>query len=229
MFIGHYAVALAAKKAAPRTSLGLLFIAAQFLDLLWPVLLLLGVEQVRLHATDNSFLQLDFVNYPFSHSLLGSVIWAVAFGGLVYLVKRDVRAALVIAGCVVSHWVLDLFTHVPDLPLTFTGAAREGLGLWNFPVATIIVETLLYGVGIVLYVQATRATDRIGKFGFWSLVGFLFLLYVSSIIGPPPPDVSVIGYMGLLLWIFVVWAWWSDKHRTMIVEKSRQDPSAAKT
>ncbi len=215
MFIGHYAVALAAKKATPRTSLGVLFIAAQLLDLIWPVLVVLGVEQVRLAAGGNPFLNLDFVSYPYSHSLLGSVLWGILFGGGIFMFRRSVREAVVIALCVVSHWVLDLFTHIPDLPLTFSGSTKTGLGLWNFPAATMVIESLLFAVGIAVYLRVTRARDRIGTVAFWGLILFLVLTYGASIVSPPPTDVSMIGIAGNAAWLFVFWAWWADRHREL--------------
>ncbi len=220
MFVGHYAVALAAKKVTPRTSLGLLFIAAQFLDLLWPLLIVLGVEQVRLTPTGNSFLKLDFVSYPYSHSLTGSILWAVVFGVVVYAFRRNLKEGLIIAGCVVSHWILDLFTHIPDLPLTFNGQAKAGFGLWNFPVATIVIETALFVGGIAVYLKATRSKDSIGIVAFWGLMAFLYAMYLASIFGPPPNDASLVGVLANLAWLFVLWAWWADKHRSAIVSGS---------
>ena len=213
MFIGHYAVALAAKKATPKLSLGLLFIAAQFLDFLWPILILLGVERVRLSPGGDPFLQLDFVSYPYSHSLLGSAIWSVALGLLVFAFRRNIIEGVTIALCVVSHWLLDYFTHIPDLPLTFSGTEKVGLGLWNFPLATIIVETGLFVVGIALYLRATRPKDRIGTWSFWGLMVVLYAIYIASYAGPPPNDASLVGLLANLSWLFVLWAWWADRHR----------------
>ncbi len=220
MFVGHYAVALAAKRGTPKSSLGLLFLAAQFLDLLWPLLVVLGIEQVRLNPSGNSFLQLDFVSYPYSHSLAGSILWSVILGAVVYAFHRDAKEALIIAGCVVSHWVLDLFTHVPDLPLTFSGQMKAGFGLWNFPVATIIIETALFGGGIAIYLKTTRSNDSTGTIGFWGLMAFLYAMYLASIFGPPPNDASMVGVVANLAWLFVVWAWWVDKHRSVTVSGS---------
>ena len=221
MFVGHYAVALAAKNVTPKSSLGLLFLAAQFLDLLWPLLIVLGVEQVRLTPSENSFLQLDFVSYPYSHSLVGSILWAVILGAIVYAFRRDLKEGLIIAACVVSHWVLDLFTHIPDLPLTFNGQTKAGFGLWNFPVTTIIIETALFAGGIALYSKATRSNDSTGTFGFWGLMIFLYVMYLASIFGPPPSDASLVGVVANLAWLFVVWAWWVDKHRSEASAVSR--------
>lgn len=117
MFIGHFAVAFAAKRATPRTSLGTTFVAAQLADLLWPIFLLLGWERVRVTSSANPFLILDFTHYPWSHSLLMGVVWGVALGALYFAVTRNGRGAVIVGLLVPSHWVLDLFVHVPDLPL----------------------------------------------------------------------------------------------------------------
>src|SRR5262249_17182470 len=127
MFIGHFGLAFAAKRAAPRTSLGTMFVAAQLADLFWPIFLLAGVEQVRIaHASPNPFLTLDFVSYPWSHSLLTQLAAGAAFGALYFVITRYAAGAIVVGLLVPSHWVLDLLVHVPDLPLLPGGAARFG-------------------------------------------------------------------------------------------------------
>src|SRR3954470_21958054 len=133
MFIGHFAVAFAAKRVAPRTSLGATFVAAQLVDLLWPIFLLLGWEQVRITPSANPFLVLDFTSYPWSHSLAMGLVWGAAFGALYFAVTKYGRGALVVGLLVPSHWILDFFAHRPDLPLYPGGAERLGLGLWNNP------------------------------------------------------------------------------------------------
>lgn len=212
MFIGHYAVALAAKKAAPKVSLGTLFLAAQLLDLLWPLFVLLGWEHVRISPGITVVTPLDFYDYPFTHSLLGAVLWSGALGLAYYGIRRERRSAIIIAGAVFSHWILDFLTHRPDLPLGF-GGIYFGLGLWNSVVGTLLIEVGLYMGGISLYISATKAKDRVGSIGFWTLVGLLGLIYVSNLFGPPPPDVSMIAIAGNALWLFVIWAYWVDKHR----------------
>src|SRR3974377_2065334 len=128
MFIGRYAVAIGAKKIAPKTSLGTLLAAAAFIDLLWPVFLLLGWERVRIAPGITAFTPLDFESYPISHSLLTCLGWALLFGGAYWAIKRYPRGALVVATLVVSHWILDAIAHRPDMPLTPFDAKRVGLG-----------------------------------------------------------------------------------------------------
>jgi hypothetical protein len=212
MFIGHFAVALGAKRAAPRVSLGVLFAACQLPDLLWPVLLLLGWERVAITPAGNPFLNLTFTSYPWSHSLLANLVWAV-LAGLVYrAVTGNGRGALVVGLVVLSHWVLDLATHRPDLPL-YPGGAKVGLGLWNSVVGTLVVEVAMFVAGLWLYLGSTRASDGVGRFGFWALVLLIVLVYLSSFTSPPPASVAALTGFGMAGWLPPFWAWWVDRHR----------------
>jgi membrane-bound metal-dependent hydrolase YbcI (DUF457 family) len=212
MFIGHNALGFAAKKVAPRASLGLLMAAPMFLDLLWPLFLIAGVEEVQLAPSPpaSPFLGFDFTYYPWSHSLLMSLVWGVALGLLYRWRTGDGRGALVAGALVVSHWVLDFVTHVPDLPL-WPGGPKVGLGLWNYPTATVAIEVAMYVLGIAAYVRATEARDRIGKFSLIAFVIVLAGLYLISF-GPPPP-IKAVGWGGLTGWLLPLWAAWFDRHR----------------
>ena len=213
MFIGHYAVALAAKKASPRTSLGTLFMASQLVDLVWPLLLLLGIEHVRIDPGNTAFTPLDFYDYPVTHSLAGAALWAALSGVLYRVIRRDVRGGIVVGACVFSHWILDFATHRPDLPLWFTGTVRAGAGLWNSVAGTLCVEVFLFAAGIAIYVKTTRARDRTGLYAFWSLIVVLLAVYCANVAGPPPPDAGMIAVAGNAAWLFVLWAYWADRHR----------------
>ena len=213
MFIGHFGIAFAAKRAAPRTSLGTTFVAAQLADLLWPVFLLFGWEQVRITPSSNPFLTLEFTNYPWSHSLLMELAWGVAFGALYFVTTRYGRGAVVVALLVPSHWVLDLIVHKPDLPLYPGGAVRLGFGLWNSPVATVVVEGIVFIVGVTMYARGTQPSDRTGRWSFWGLVAFLILLYVVSSVSPPPTSVRALAWGALIGWPLTLWPWWVDRHR----------------
>jgi hypothetical protein len=213
MFIGHYGVALAAKKAEPRISLGTLFLASQILDLSFGLFNLLGIEHVRIDPGNTVVVPLDLYDYPFTHSLLASVIWSVAFGLVYYLVRRRVNGAMIIGSVVFSHWILDFITHRPDLPLAFGAGPYFGLGLWNSLVGTLVVELGIYLVGLVLYVRTTVAKDRIGSYGFWALIVFLLFMYYVDLTTPPPTDASVMGIVGVIAVLFVLWAYWVDRHR----------------
>ena len=213
MFIGHFAVAFGAKRAAPRTSLAVNFVAAQFADLLWPIFLLLGWERVRIAPTGNPFLTLRFTQYPWSHSLEMIVFWAVAFGIVYYATTGYARGAAVLPLLVISHWVLDLIVHRPDLPLSPAGMARAGLGLWNYPAATILLECAMMAAGVAIYARTTRPRDRYGRFGLWALVAFLLALYAASLVSPPPPSVTALAIGALIGWPLTLFPWWVDRHR----------------
>jgi hypothetical protein len=212
MFIGHDACSLAAKRVVPRMSLGLLIAAPNLLDLLWPVFLLLGVEHVRVQHGPTPFLNLDFYDYPWSHSLAMSIVWGVVFAIGYRLLTRDGRGAIIGGLLVVSHWLLDFVTHVPDLPL-WPGGPKYGLGLWNHTAAAIVVESLMFAAGLAIYLRATRARDRVGSIAFWSLIIFLAVIYVASLLGPPPPNERIVAWSALLLWLLPFWGAWIDRHR----------------
>jgi membrane-bound metal-dependent hydrolase YbcI (DUF457 family) len=212
MFLGHYGVGLASKKPAKTISLGTLFLAAQWLDLLWPIFLILGIEHVVINPGDTKLTPLDFNDYPYSHSLLFVLIWSVVIGLVYFFIKKNRRNALIVGLLVLSHWVLDLFVHRPDLPI-IPGGPYWGFGLWNIPAIALIFEAFIFIGGIWIYVSVTSPKDKIGSYGFWSLMTVLALIYIVNIIGPPPPDAKAIGYSGLGLWLSVIWAYWADKHR----------------
>ena len=213
MFVGHTAVALAAKSSTPRTSFGLLVLAAYLADLLWPICLLLGIEQVRIQPGNTAFTPLAFDSYPWTHSLVMGIAWGVVLAVLSgALFKADRYAQMVIALLVVSHWVLDFASHRPDLPL-WPGSQKYGLGLWNSIPATLAVEGLLFAIGIASYVKVTRPIDRTGTIAFWVLVVFQLAIWASQPWSPPPPTAQAIGYVGLAMWLFPLWAWWIDRHR----------------
>ena|ERR1700739_1976659 len=221
MFIGHFGVALAAKRVAPRTSLGTLILAAQFLDFLWPILLLLGFEHVRVAPGITKVQPFDFYDYPFSHSLTMAVRWSLVVGLLYYTVRRCGRGAWVLGSLVLSHWVLDLVVHRPDLPL-WPGGPNYGLGLWNSWAGSISAEVLVFGVGVWLYASATRARDSVGTYGFWGLTVFLFLGWLAATFGPPPPNAHQLAVGAMAMWMVVPWAWWADAHREFANAETRQ-------
>jgi hypothetical protein len=212
MFLGHFAVALAAKKAAPKTSLGTLVFAAQFADILWPVLLLLGIEQVRIVPGLLAASPFDFTSYPVSHSLVAQLGWGALLGVIYFLLRRDARSALLLGFLVPSHWLLDFIAHRPDMPI-YPGGAKYGLGMWNSLPLTIVVEYALLAAGIAIYLSMTRAKDRIGNLALWLLLGLLAVLYPASLFGPPPPSVPALAWSAIAIWLTVPWAAWADRHR----------------
>ena len=213
MFIGHYALGLAAKRYAPRTSLGTLFVAPTLADLLWPVFLLLGWEHAHVVPGPNPFLTLWLDDYPISHSLFTLIVWGALFGYLYRRRSGDQRAALVIGALVVSHWVLDFITHRPDEPI-YPGGPEVGLGLWNYVAATVIVETVMLLAGVIIYLRTTRGRDAIGRWGFWGLIVLLAGGYYASLLTPTPTDMKALAIGGIIFgWVYVVFAWWIDRHR----------------
>lgn len=214
MFIGHFALGFAAKKADPKVSLGTYFLAVQWADLLWPTLLLLNIETVEISPGITKMTPLDFTSYPISHSLLMMAVWGAVLGGIYFLFRKNTKGALIIALAVVSHWILDFITHRPDLPLYPGGTVRVGLGLWNSLWGTIIIEFALYAFCVWLYLRQTKANNKQGTWAFWSLVIFLLLIHVMNITGPPPPNVTAIAWAGHLQWLFVAWGYWIDHNRT---------------
>jgi hypothetical protein len=214
MFIGHFAVGFGAKRFAPAVSLGTLFLACQFADLLWPLLVIAGIEQVEIRPGVTAVTPLEFVSYPYSHSLIAGAAWGLFFAWVyVWLRKSRPSIGVVLAFVVVSHWVLDALSHSPDMPILIGGSLRVGLGLWNSLPATIAVEGLIFAAGLAYYVRSTRAVDRTGSAALWSLVGFLLLIYAANLFGPPPPSGMAAAWSALAMWLLVAWGYWIDRHR----------------
>ena len=216
MFIGHFGVAMAARRVAPRPSLGTLVMASFFIDGVWPIFLLLGWEQVAIEPGVTAVAPLVFVSYPYTHSLLAVVLWGALFGAAYFAVRRDRTGALWLALLVLSHWVLDAVAHRPDLPL-WPGGPKVGLGLWNSLPATLAVEVGLFAAGVAVYATATRPRDRWGTVLFVALVVTLACLYAANVFGPPPPSVRLVAWSGILGWLFVAWAYWISRHRTTTI------------
>jgi hypothetical protein len=217
MFIGHFGVAFGTKKATPALSLGLLFIAVQFLDLLWPNLLLLHVEHVAIVPGITKMAPFDFTDYPISHSLLMAIVWGLLFGGILWLIRRNIKEAVVLGLCVVSHWLLDLFVHRPDLPLFPGNSPKFGFGLWNYPYIEPIIELSIFFVGLLFYIQKTAPKNAIGNIGLWVLVLFLLLIQFSDLFTPPPTDVIAMAWSAQVMWILVLLAFWVDRNRKVRV------------
>ena len=213
MFVGHTAVALAAKSKIPSVSLGWYVAAAYALDLLWPFFLLAGVERVSIVPGATAFTPLVFDSYPWSHSLLMSCVWGVGVVAIARWRGVGTRAAWMLGALVVSHWVLDFATHAPDMPLWPGHPPLLGLGLWNSIPATLIVEGVLFALGIALYVRKTRARDRIGSVGFWSFIIVTTVMWASGPWSSPPPSPRALALLAPLAWLLVLWIGWADRHR----------------
>lgn len=212
MFLGHFGVALAAKRVAPAASLGTLVLAAQLADGLWPIFMLLGLEHVAITPGITRVSPLDFTDYPYTHSLLADAGWAALFALAYVAWRRDGRTALWLAVLVLSHWVLDALSHRPDVPL-WPGGPVVGAGLWNSLPGTLVAELGLFAAGAWLYMRATAARDRLGVTLLAAFLAVLAALYLASVFGPPPPSARALALTGLLGWLFVPWGAWIDRHR----------------
>jgi magnesium-transporting ATPase (P-type) len=213
MFIGHYALGFAGKKIDKRPSLGTFFMAVQWLDLVWPVLVLTGVETMQVEPGNTVFTPLNFVSYPWSHSLLAAIGWGLLFGLFYFARSRNGRGSILLGALVLSHWVLDWITHRPDLQWSPFSDARTGLGLWNNFSATLVVEIGIFIAGVLLYVRATRARNKTGSWAFWGFVVFLLVFEVLNAFGPPPEKADMVAWMALSQWLLVAWGYWIDKNR----------------
>jgi hypothetical protein len=190
MFIGHFGLGFGAKKINNKPSLGTLFMAAQWLDLIWPIMLILGIEKVEIQPGNTVVAPLNFV-------------------------KKDVKTAFLLGILVLSHWVLDFITHGPDLSLFPWMDKKVGLGLWNSFTGTIIVEVTIYAIGIYMYYTSTKAKNKTGIYSFWILVAFLFLIHMMNLFGPPPTKVEPLAYSALIQWLVILWGYWIDKNRVV--------------
>jgi hypothetical protein len=187
MFVGHYGPSLAIKAFRPAIPMWLLFIAVQFLDVVWSFLILLGIEKVRIVPGITASNPLDLYYMPYTHSLVAAIFWSVAAVGLSKLLRavHDWSSAIWVGIAVFSHWVLDWLVHRPDLPL-YDDTMKVGLGIWNFPAIALSLEALLLFGGMVLYLKRTKAINAIGRFGP-PVFGILMLGIQAYIFFGPPP------------------------------------------
>jgi hypothetical protein len=214
MFVGHTALALAAKRQAPELSLGWLLAATILLDLVSPVLLVLGFEKVEIGSSEPSFVRMTFLDYPWSHSLAVALGYGAIVFGLARWRRVSAASALLLGALVVSHWVLDVISHVPDMPLWPGESPKLGLGLWTSIPLTFAVEGTLFIAGIWLYFTTTKAKDKIGTFAIWGLLLIQTVMWATSPWGAAPPSLTALGGMILVVeLIFVAWAGWADRHR----------------
>jgi hypothetical protein len=205
MFIGHFAVGIAGRRLTPRAGLGWWLTSVIFLDMVWPVLVLLGLEHAEIVQSSNPFLTLKFTDYPISHSLVGAVVWSAIFAGVWRLAKGGAYGGWLLAGGVFSHWVLDVISHVSDMPVLPHGP-YIGFGLWRSVPLTIVVESAMFVAAIAYYARLGRP-----RLAFWALVILLYVLYVVSVVAPPPPSIAAVAWTGIVAWVFIPWAWWADR------------------
>lgn len=206
MFIGHWAPALAAaaasKKAPP---LAVLFIGAQLVDWAFFALLLLGVEHMRFSPGISAMNPMDLYHMPITHSLLGSLGFAAAFGAAIWLASRDKAAAMIGGAVVLSHWLLDLLVHVPDLTLAGS-PPKLGLGLWNHPWVEMPLELGITFGALWLFTRARRPSAV--RVGVLALV--LLGLQAINWFGPVEPEVTAgTTYLAFFAYgLATLAAWW---------------------
>lgn len=187
MFIGHYAPALVVAARPKAAGLGTLFVAAQLVDIGFAVLLIPGVEAMRIVPGITAMNPMDLYHMPYTHSLLGAIIWAKLFGLLVWAFTRRKAAAIGAALVVLSHWFIDLVVHIPDLTL-YGAPPRLGFGLWNHPLVAMPLELVLIGTALAYYIRSTRAPS--GNIRVWILAGFLLIFQTFDWFGPKEPVYS---------------------------------------
>lgn len=217
MFVGHYAASLALKKFETRASLGVLFLGVQLVDILFFPFVLLGIERINIieKYTDATHFQLEYM--PYTHSLVGSLFWAVAAYALFrWVVVKNHAVALVVGLAVFSHWLLDLLVHTPDLPLWSDASLKLGFGLWNNAIATYLLEAALLLGALWLYLKSTSASTAIGKYGMGIFIVFLLLVNIVNIFGPLQSDSKVALAVSALAayFLFAAVAFWLDKKRS---------------
>lgn len=211
MLAGHLAAGLVATRVSPRVPLAAAVGAAFALDLAWPLLLLTGVERVRVNPHDTAFTSLAFESYPWTHSLLMVLVWSLVVGAASAR-RLGRRAGAVLAALVMSHWVLDFVTHRPDLPL-WPGGPLVGAGLWNSVPGTILVEGGLFAASVLVYSRAWPARDATGRWAFQALVALVGLLWITQPWSPPPPGATAVAWGALTMWLLLPWCAWIARHR----------------
>ena len=212
MFIGHYSAAFVAATHPKAPKLGTLFIAAQLVDIGFFSLLPLGIEHMRVAPGISTMNPMDLYDMPWTHSLVGALAWGAGFAILLGLSTRSGVTALIGGAVVVSHWILDLLVHIPDL--TIAGAPPKlGLGLWNYPAIEMPLEIGLLLVGAFLFARTTRPTRH--PWALPVLLAALFLLQAVNWFGAPPAKVDS-SVWGLALFAYLLaagLAWWVARNR----------------
>jgi membrane-bound metal-dependent hydrolase YbcI (DUF457 family) len=217
MLVGHYSVALIAKRVVPQLTLGTAVLAAMLADLLWCVFLIAGWEEVRMKpgsimaAGARAIDVLEASSVAYSHSLATDIVWAALFGGLYFFWKRNLSAAWILFAAVLSHWLLDFASHPPDMPLAPGVDLYFGLGLWSSIRATIVVEGFIWLLCIIVYVSGIQAR-RSGRYLFFAGAALLTLAWLGNIAGPPPSNVRTIGFSSLIFFsLTIVWAYYVER------------------
>jgi hypothetical protein len=211
VFVGHYGPSFAAKAAKNSIPLWVLFIAVQLLDVFWGIFVLLGIEKVRITPGITATNPLDLYCMPYTHSLLGAMLWSVAAAIAYYVFRKadGLSAATLVGAAVFSHWVLDWLVHRPDLPV-YDNSLKVGLGLWNYPAFAFLLEIAVLFGGMYLYMKTTTRVAPGGTFGI-VIFGFVMLTVQAYVFfGPPPTSdkaaavtalISYFAFAGTVFWL----------------------------
>lgn len=209
MFIGHWAPAFIAAAHPKAPKLGTLFIAAQLVDLGFFSLMLLGVEKMRMVPGTSVMNPMDLYHMPYTHSLLGSAVWAAGFAAIIYAFTKNRTGALIGGAVVLSHWFLDLLVHVPDLTL-WGSPPKLGFGLWNYPAIEMPLELGLTFGALFFFMLRTRAVAGTARLAIGLLAILLLTVQMVNWFGPPPGEPSVgaaVTVIGTYLLMSAVAAW----------------------
>ncbi len=216
MFVGHYGVSYAARSLAPRVPLWVLFIATQWMDVVWSVLVLLGIEKLNIVPGFTEANALDLYYMPYTHGLPGSIVVSLIFGLIVALCvsERRMFTLFLVAGVSFSHWILDLIVHVADLPL-YDNSAKVGFGLWRHVALSFPLELIVLGLGAWIYSRRMTFTSAKGGYIFWAFVIFLGVVQVYANFGPPPTSPTAMAISALVLYVLLAFlAAWTEKMAT---------------
>jgi len=216
MFVGHYGVSFAARSANRRLPLWVWFIAVQWMDVVWSILVLLGIEKLRIVPGFTQANALDLYYMPYTHGLPGSIVVSLVFGAIVaaFVSERRVATVLLVAAASFSHWILDLVVHTRDLPL-FDNAAKVGFGLWRHVALSFPLELIVLGFGAFAYARALDLATAKARYVFWGFIAFLAAMQVYANFGPPPASPSAMAVMALGLYAVLAalaaWVEWINK------------------
>jgi hypothetical protein len=183
VFIGHYAPAFIAATARKAPPLAVLMVGTQLIDFGFFTFSLLGIEHFRLVPGITASNWLDLFDMPYTHSLLGTCVWAAGFAALVGLIMRSRPAALITAAMVISHWLVDLLVHRPDLTLAGS-PPKLGFGLWNMPMIEKPLELALAFGSLAFFAKRTRPASAGAKWALGALVAVLALCQYIDWFGP---------------------------------------------
>ena len=217
MLVGHYAASLVLKKFEQRVSLGVLFLAVQFVDILFAVFDLLGIERMNIveNFTQSTHFELEYI--PYTHSLLASVLWAAAAYVLFrWVIVKKNSVAIIVALAVFSHWLFDLIVHTPDMPLWTDDSYKFGFGLWDSAIMTYALEAIILLAALWVYLRSTSASTAVGKYGMAVFVILLLLANIGIIFGPMLSDSKVALATTSLAFYFLLAAvaFWLDRKRS---------------